>query len=121
MYRLFSKSIQNYFQRNKEQKSARLQIAEPLRLIADIELYKEHEKGQTELFFRAENILRQIQSHEGERGYMGTLAWELEGMGFSCKEQTVRQKIQENPRLGEDEIKEQMKLVQLFSTSTLYW
>lgn len=65
MYRIFCESYEN-FVKSFNENNYRLQIAEPLELIVDIDKYRQEEKEQSELFkklcdliyFMKENILR---------------------------------------------------------------
>ncbi len=119
MYRLFSESIKNYLLINQGEKTERLALAKPLLLLTDFALYEKEKEENTALYRNVKRILENMSSFMNQSGVKGTIAWELTCVGYELN--PPNSSGNEPEEETDETLKAQMKLIDLFLYSTVYW
>lgn len=90
----------------------RCRIMQPLLLMTDIERYNKLKLQGDSLFRETSNLIFQLNLRKANVHKFETICWELWGSGFNSIEY---------PEFDMSVVEEQIKLVELFITSSLYW
>lgn len=90
----------------------RCRIMQPLLLMTDIERYNKLKLQEDSLYKETSNLIFRLNLRKVSARKFETICWELWGSGFISIEY---------PEFDISVVEEQIKLVELFITSTLYW
>lgn len=115
MYRMFRESVQNYAKFNscEEHKDEfRCRILAPLFVLCDINKFNALKETDDILYRETANLLYYLNQAQQANNRLYHINYELWGTGFETKE---------FEGFNEEIIKEQIKLIQLFVNSAVYW
>ena len=114
MYRVFCESYRNYMD-NYSDKSAsgeyRIKLVEPLKLLTDIEMYREKMLLETELFKKLNDLMVYMEDNKDRYPKLKAFLWTLESREIKGHYYGVT---------ATEELEEQTKIVNMF-LSLLYW
>lgn len=114
MYRIFCQNVKNFFILNQEgefKDEFRLRIAQPIKGLANFELYTKWKNDIDEKYDEVNNLVYEISKNTDEFHYFKTFSRELWGYGY---ESALKEKFSEHI------VKEQLKLINLL-IGTQYW
>ena len=114
MYRIFTESVNNFFLINQEGENHdeyRLRIAQPIKGLADINLYTQWKKENSYYFHETNNLVYEINQSSEKIHSFKTLARDLWAYGYDAIK---------NNSFSTDVINEQLKLIRLLA-SRKYW
>lgn len=110
MYRIFCESYQNFIN-SFDKNNYRLKIAEPFKLIVNIDKYKEEEKKQSEIYKKLCDLIYYVQKNLERFPRLKAFLWTLEARNMSGKKYNVS---------DIEELEEQAKLINSF-LKLAYW
>lgn len=114
MYRIFCQNTKNFFTINQEgelENDYRLKIAQPLKGLADIQLYEKWKAENKEKHDEVNNLVYEINNSKDMFHSFKTFSWELWGYGFEAAM---------NSKYDKSIVEEQLKLINLL-LGTQYW
>lgn len=110
MYRIFCESYEN-FVKSFNENNYRLQIAEPLELIVDIDKYRQEEKEQSELFKKLCDLIYFMKENISRFPKLKAFLWTLSSRNINGKKYNIA-KV--------EDLEEQAKLINSF-LKLAYW
>lgn len=110
MYRIFCESYEN-FVKSFNENNYRLQIAEPLELIVDIDKYRQEEKEQSELFKKLCDLIYFMKENISRFPKLKAFLWTLSSRNINGKKYNIA-KV--------ENLEEQAKLINSF-LKLAYW
>lgn len=114
MYRIFCRNAKNFFRMNLQGESEndfRMEIAQPLKGLADIKLYEKWKSKNNDKYNEVNNLVYQINSNKDTYHAFETFSHELWGYGYESFMSS---------KYDTDIIQEQLKLIHLL-LGTQYW
>lgn len=103
MYRQWCKNLKNFINYNKEQSGTRLQMAEELLVLTDIETYKMHKENNSSVYRETNAFINGLKQYQNEYPSIRKFIWELWGYGFETGDE-VEDKI-DDTMLEEEKVK----------------
>lgn len=110
MHRIFYESYEN-FVKSFNENNYRLQIAEPLELIVDIDKYRQEEKEQSELFKKLCDLIYFMKENISRFPKLKAFLWTLSSRNINGKKYNIA-KV--------EDLEEQAKLINSF-LKLAYW
>lgn len=110
MHRIFCESYEN-FVKSFNENNYRLQIAEPLELIVDIDKYRQEEKEQSELFKKLCDLIYFMKENISRFPKLKAFLWTLSSRNINGKKYNIA-KV--------EDLEEQAKLINSF-LKLAYW
>ncbi len=110
MYRIFCESYQNFIN-SMDKESYRIQISEPLKLIVDLNKYKEEKEKKSDLYKRLCDLVNYMQNNIERFPRLKAFLWTIDSRNIKGKKYNVAKK---------EDLEEQTKLVNSF-LKLAYW
>lgn len=110
MYRIFCESYKNFIKSFNEN-NYRLQMAEPLELIVDIDKYRQEENKQSELFKKLCDLIYFMKENVERFPKLKAFLWTLSSRNINGKKYNIAK---------QEELEEQTKLINSF-LKLAYW
>lgn len=110
MYRIFCESYHN-FEKTFEEDSYRLEVAKPLKLMTNIEKYKEEKRKESEIYKRVCDLISFMKENINQFPRLVAFLWTLDARKIEAKSYQIASK---------EELEEQTKLVNSF-LKLAYW
>ena len=110
MYRIFCESYKNFLNSFNEN-NYRLEVTEPIKLIVDINKYKEEEKKQSILYKRVSDLVYFMKENVEKFPRLKAFLWTLNSRNIKGKQYKIS---------TQEELEEQTKLINSF-LKLAYW
>ena len=111
MYRIFCESYKNFINSFKDKDNARIKIAKPIGLIANINEYKKQKSMNSDVYKELQKLLSYMKQNILKYPRFKAFLWTIESRGFYPTLEKVEDK---------EEIIEQAKLINSF-LKLAYW
>ena len=110
MYRIFCESYENFLN-SFDESSYRLEITEPIKLIVDVNKYKEEEKKESDLYKRISDLVFFMKENVKKFPRLKAFLWTLSSRDIKGKQYRVSK---------QQDLEEQTKLINSF-LKLAYW
>lgn len=110
MYRIFCESYQNFIN-SFEENNYRLEMAEPLQLIVNVDKYKEEEKKQSKVYKKVCDLIYFMKENVNRFPKLKAFLWTLSSRNMNGKKYNIAK---------QEDLEEQTKLINSF-LKLAYW